>query len=287
MTAEELGTLAALNYLARKELILSPADQLRLFDPLRGLPKNVPINPHDPDRGYLLGLLAATDDGVYWRDLIDRYAAELGVSVQAVSVERRPDTPIITEPPAKPPVVVPPVVTPPATPPAPVGDAFAEQVAAALAKYGIHIAPNKIGVGMLPDPDDAAALHIGGDAAAVILGRSNTRRTDGQNPDEVHTNTFVVADNDGGMRWRQYLQWINGVKKRNTLNRRASVVALDSKGDLCGSHEEVGETRDGGQSWYIRTIGSQFVDFVTYKLGMRPRVLRSEAAYGAADTEML
>lgn len=161
----------------------------------------------------------------------------------------------------------------------------------ALAAYGVHIAPNKIGIGMEPEGDDASALQMGGDAAPCILGVSNTKGTDNQNPGEVHKNTFVVADNDGGMRLRQYLQWVTDatgkvVRKRNTANRRASILALDSQGDLCKSTMEVGSENDGGQSWYIRTEGL-VVEFCTYKVGAFLRILKSVAGYGARDEAQL
>lgn len=278
MTPEELSTLGDLNFLARTKLMLSSAEKLRLYDPARGLPKDVPINPADPDRGYLLGLLAATPDGIYWRPLIDKYAAEIGVTVKAVNVGPA------TNPPA-PPVSVP-STPPPPVPSVPVSGDFAAQLVATLAAYDIHIVKGKIGVGMEPDPEDNAALHIGGRANAVILGVSNTGGTDGQNPGEVHKNTMVIADNDGGMRWRQYVQWTVNGKKRNTTNRRLSILALDSKGDLCKSTQEVGEDSDGGQTWYIRSVGP-IVDFATYKVGGLIRILRSLAGYGATDVQQL
>lgn len=159
-------------------------------------------------------------------------------------------------------------------------------VKAALAEYGIRIAANKIGVGVDIDAADPAALQIGGDAAAVVLGVSNTKGTDGQNPTEVHKNSLVVADNDGGMRFRQYLQWTSAGRVRNTTNRRASVFALDSQGDVCKSTLEIGAESDGGQSWYIRTVGN-VVEICTYKVGAFVRILKSVSGYGATDSAQL
>lgn len=169
----------------------------------------------------------------------------------------------------------------PPAPPTQGGD-----VKAQLAAYDIHIIPGKLAIGLEPDPDYDASIQIGGNVAAEILGVSNTRRTDAQNPDEVHKNVLSIAGNDGGFRMLQYLGWGPTGKKRNTLNRRASILALDSQGDLCKSTEDVGATSDGGQSWYIRTNGN-IVEFCTYKVGAFIRILKSVAQYGATDSQQL
>lgn len=155
-----------------------------------------------------------------------------------------------------------------------------------LAAYDIHIIPGKFAIGMEPDPDYDASLQLGGNVAAEILGVSNTRGTDGQNPGEVHKNVVSVAGNDGGLRLLQNLGWGPKGKIRTTLNRRASILAIDSMGDVCKSTEEVGATSDGGQSWYIRTAGN-VVEFCTYKVGAYIRILKSVAQYGATDSQQL
>jgi hypothetical protein len=159
-------------------------------------------------------------------------------------------------------------------------------VQAQLAAYDIHVRPGVLAIGLEPDPNDSEPLQVGGRVPATILGVSNTQGTDAQNPGEVHKNSFVVADNDGGMRWRQYLQWTRTGKKRNTLNRPGSILALDSMGDLCKSTEPVGSSVDGGQTWYIRSAG-QFVDFCTYQVGKTIRILKSVSGYAATDQQQL
>lgn len=164
-----------------------------------------------------------------------------------------------------------------------------------LAAYNVHIRQNKLTVGMLPDEDDPSALQIGGDAAATILGLSNAyadgspRGTDGQNPGEAHKSTLVVSDNDGGMRLRQYFQWkrVDGAIKRvrNTTNRPAGILALDSRNDLCASRNEVGSESDGGQAWYMRIIGL-YAQLCTYKPGGEVHILES-TTYGATDRQKL
>lgn len=159
-------------------------------------------------------------------------------------------------------------------------------VKSALAAYDIHIIPGKLAIGMEPDPDYDASLQLGGNVAAEILGVSNTRGTDGQNPGEVHKNVVSVAGNDGGLRLLQNLGWGPKGKIRTTLNRRASILAIDSMGDVCKSTEEVGATSDGGQSWYIRTSGN-VVEFCTYKIGAYLRILKSSITYGSTDQAQL
>lgn len=151
---------------------------------------------------------------------------------------------------------------------------------------GDLVVGRKLSIGMQPDEAYDAALQIGGNVAAEILGVSNTKGTDKQNPGEVHKNVISVAGNDGGLRFLQNLGWGPGGKIRTTLNRRASILALDSMGDVCKSTEEVGATSDGGQSWYIRTQGN-VVEFCTYKVGAFIRILKSVATYGATDAEQL
>ncbi len=159
-------------------------------------------------------------------------------------------------------------------------------VRASLAALNIHVDNARLSIGRPIDYQTQACLQLGGDGvAAEIQGISNTRGTDGQNPGEPHINTLVIVDNDGGWRVRQYQKWWNG-RIRNTTNRKAATIALDSVGDLCGSHIEVGATSDGGQSWYIRTT-DKVVDFATYKVGGLIRILKSVAGYGAADTQQL
>jgi hypothetical protein len=171
-------------------------------------------------------------------------------------------------------------------PEVPVGD-FAAAVVQALAQYGIYVQPNKLGVGVVPRADAAAALQIGGAAVAGILGVSNVNRTDGQNPDYPHENMFVIADNDGGMRGVQYGRWFNGHPVRNTPNRRMSIFALfDSMGDTCINDDQ----SEPGQNIYIvRDPSSKTVTIAAYKPGWRIRVVEtsSGAPYATQDVPKL
>lgn len=169
--------------------------------------------------------------------------------------------------------------------PASPGAALSGDVKDQLAAFDIHIDTRRMSIGWEIDYETQAPLQIGGRCAAEIQGRSNVNGTDGQNPGEQHINTEVIVDNDGGWRVRQYAKWWNG-RVRNTTNRRTSVIALDSMGDFCGSHIEVGASQDFGQSWYIRTAGT-VVDIATYKVGGFIRILKSVAGYGSTDSQQL
>lgn len=161
-------------------------------------------------------------------------------------------------------------------------------IIAALETQGIYVEQNRLGVGIRPIPDSQSALHIGGESGAEITGVSNTKGTDGQNPGEVHISSFVVSDNDGGMRWRQYLIWGKNGKKRNTTNRPASILALDSVGELCSSQQQVDSDVDGGQNWYIKIDWARrLVRFVTFKVGWRPTIEACSTTYGDADEKLL
>lgn len=183
--------------------------------------------------------------------------------------------PATPPPPAPSPVVV---IPPPAN-----VSLNAAAVVAALAELGIYVEQNRMGVGIRPDADSGAAITVGGESAAVIDGISNTKGTDGQNPGEVHKSSFVVSDNDGGQRARQYALWKGGVMTRNTTNRPFTAFAfMDSWGDTCISDDRWPK----GQVFYlVKTDGS--VSLCTYQQGWTIKLKESVAAYGAADKEVV
>lgn len=101
-------------------------------------------------------------------------------------------------------------------------------------------------------------------------------------------NTLVIADGDGGMRLRQYLKWGKRGKLRNTLTRPATILAMDSVGEVCQSQEEIGSTSDGGQNFYIKTDWARkLVRFVTFKPGWKPTVEACSTNYADADIKLL
>ena len=265
MTDQEISTLRDLNYIARRDYKPGAEVTARLLALSQSLLVGTYRTFVDVDAGYLLGMMAGTKDGSWGphREMIGRLAAEMGVAVKPV--------------PAPSPVVV--------APDPVVGTDFAASVLAVLRANDIHVAPGKLAIGRSIDFENQACFQIGGRVAAEISGLSNTGRTDRQNPDEPHENSMVLCDNDGGWRVRQYQTWFNGMR-RNTKNRKASTLAVDSMGDVCQSHVEVGVTSDGGQSWYIRTSGI-VVDFCTYKAGGFIRILRSVLKYGSTDVQQL
>lgn len=166
-------------------------------------------------------------------------------------------------------------------------DDFDAKVLRVLSKKGIFIQANKLGVGIVPDADNPAALHIGGAAIASINGVSNVAGTDGQNPGERHSNIFCVCDNDGGMRGIQYGHWFNGQVIRNTTNRRMSIFALfDSMGDNCINDDTGGR----GQDFYIvREPERKRVIIGAYKPGWTIEVRETSegAPYSAMDVRKL
>jgi hypothetical protein len=163
-----------------------------------------------------------------------------------------------------------------------------EAIVAELARvYDVHIQPRKIGVGIEPDADNPAALHIGGRAIASINGISNISGTDGQNPDYRHSNIFCVCDNDGGMRGVQYGHWFNGQQIRNTTNRAMSIYAIfDSMGNTCIN----GDTGGAGQDFYIvRDVANKKVILAAYKPGwtIEVRETSPDQPYSAMDLRKL
>ncbi len=258
---------------ARQSALRSLDDALRI------------LNQQIIDGDYFYSLIGAANiaeaerlaDAVFPGAYTSAWSALRRVLSVAPPIEKPPETP------------VPDVGNPdsPDIPPAPpqVPSDMREAVRQALASYDIHIDNGRLSIGWEIDYETQAPLQIGGRVAAEIQGRSNVNKTDGQNRDEPHVNTQVLCDNDGGWRVRQYQKWWNG-RVRNTTNRKAATIALDSVGDLCGSHIEVGASSDGGQSWYIRTQG-KVVDFATYKVGGLIRILKSVSGYGAADEQIL
>lgn len=266
-TPAEIQTLRDLTYIARQAN--PPADiSSRLGVLGQALAAGTSGSWSDPDRGLILGYTADTVDGKYWRALLDRLAAEIGVTIQAVVTQPAPT----------------PAPTVPAPVPVPITGDFAAQLVAALATYDIHIAPGKLAIGMKPDMGADAQFQIGGRGSAEILGRSNMAGLDGQNPGEVHSNVLSVAGNDGGMRLIQYAYWGNGGKQRNTMNRPNTILAIDSMGDICVSDDRIAY----GQVFYlVKRVSQGFIDLCTYQVGHSIRVLKSVAGYGAADSQQL
>jgi hypothetical protein len=239
----------------------------------------------DVDRSYIVSLMGSTQDGhdEIARPILIRFALALGVVLTDVAF---PSGQVVTQPP---------VVTNPPPPPAPVTEVpvvhvpaeFAAQVLAVFRAFDIHVRQGKLGVGIEPDADNPAALHIGGRSIASINGVSNIAGSDTQNPGERHSNIFCVCDNDGGMRGIQYGHWFNGQVIRNTTNRRMSIFALfDSMGDTCINDDVGGH----GQDFYIvRDTQNKKVILAGYKPGWTIEVRETSpgAPYSAMDEKKL
>lgn len=182
--------------------------------------------------------------------------------------------------------------------PIPSGD-IAAIVAALAATYNIYISRNVISVGLPPDAESRAGVQVGGEAEAEVLGISNTRGTDGQNPGEVHKNTLSIAANDGGMRAIQYGNWgVNGLK-RNTTNRNMTIKAfMDSMGEACISQDPQTATETGsvqlsangrlyGQLYYERIDWARKkIVLVAFQPGWTVEIAGS-SAYGDGTVKQL
>src|SRR5512141_1062942 len=94
-TPSEISTLRDLVFIARQAA--PPADiSQRLLALSQALAARTYRSWSDPDPGTLLGYMAATGDGAYWRALIDSFAAEIGTTVKSIgtpSVARAPAQP--------------------------------------------------------------------------------------------------------------------------------------------------------------------------------------------------
>lgn len=165
--------------------------------------------------------------------------------------------------------------------------------------YNVHIARNVVSVGIPPDDESKAGLQVGGEAEAEVLGISNTRGTDGQNPGEVHKNTLSICANDGGMRGIQYGNWGRNGLRRNTTNRPMTIRALmDSMGEACWSVDplDAGEkssiklAADGrmyGQLYYERVDWvAKKVVLTAFQPGWTVEVAGS-SAYGDSSVKQL
>lgn len=188
------------------------------------------------------------------------------------------------------------VSTPPPQPePTPSGSLTAAELNAVLNQFDMYLAKDDetgrsvLSMGKTPDFDCQSPLQIGGKFAAEIAGYSDTMRIEGQGSGSHDScNTLVIADGDGGMRWRQYLKWGKRGKIRNTLTRPATILAMDSVGELCQSQEPIGSNVDGGQNWYVKTDWARrLVRFVTFKPGWKPTIEACSTSYADADIKLL
>lgn len=84
-----------------------PADiKARIGTLITVLKSATPLAWSDPDRGLVLGYVAATSEGVYWLALLKDYAASIGVSIKSVAPSVEPP-PVVVVPPAPPPAPLP------------------------------------------------------------------------------------------------------------------------------------------------------------------------------------
>lgn len=207
--------------------------------------------------------------------------------------QRDPDQPNVTMSPDDPRVKQ--VSGSASTTPTGSGTLTASALNSVLNQFDMYIAKDPetgrsiLSMGRAPDFDCQSPLQIGGKFAAEIAGYSDTMRVEGQGSGSHDScNTFVIADGDGGMRWRQYLKWGKRGKIRNTLTRPATILALDSVGELCCSQEPIGSNEDGGQNWYIKMDWARkLIRFLPFKPGWKPTIEACSTNYGDADIKLL
>lgn len=95
--ASEVQTLRDLIYVA--SVANPPADvKQRLIALNAALVTGTWPTWDDADRGLILGYIAATPDGIYWRGLLDSFAARIGVSIKAVGSSVNPPPPSVVIP---------------------------------------------------------------------------------------------------------------------------------------------------------------------------------------------
>lgn len=79
--AGQLATIMDLNYIARASLNHTGPLVSRLYQMNMAIGEGRWMTFEDPNRSELLGAIAATGDGIYWRSLIDAFAIKWGVTV--------------------------------------------------------------------------------------------------------------------------------------------------------------------------------------------------------------
>jgi hypothetical protein len=102
--ASQVATIRDLNYVARAALNHQGPISARLYAMNQAVSAADYTSWSDPDRGYLLGVMAATPDGSYWRGLLEAYARRLGVTIRSAPLPAPAPAPAPAPPP---PVVLP------------------------------------------------------------------------------------------------------------------------------------------------------------------------------------
>lgn len=298
-TPDEIITIRDLNFEARRDYGLAlkdPALNSKFLVMSFAILDRRPWS--DPEASRMLGMMAATNAGAWGpnRALIDRYAAEVNVTVANVP-----------GPSGDLPVPVPPPVQPlPTEPPIPIntdygawdtdvgpvksfasGPEFAREVLDIIQNNNLALM-GRVGINGKPimNAEGRVTLWHGG---IIQISNSNFQNDDEQNlPAGVvpkHANYLDICNSDGGGRWMQYGFWgINGLI-RNTMNRVFTIRAMfDSRGDACWSGDEA-VTR--GQMYYERADPSRReIKLSTFPVGWRLS-LRASSVYGAEDIDVI
>lgn len=263
-TTEELQTLADLNYIARVT-IKPPADIIGRLMVLSSALKNGTYKQwQDADRGYILGLMASTKDGKYWRSLLDRFAAEIGVTIQNVITSTQPapaPTPAPTPTPAPP------------TPQVPENTDLRAQLEA----MGFEFAPSGqiAGFKLLSQgaPEGDYFAYVGAADGALRLFAGIQAKIGGAWPD-VNTNENLpvimgpVTERDGGVSW-DYSPPLDGSDPGHPRPGKTFIMYMQGfiRGIGPRGRKNVGRFLDFGSfepgrgvRWFTRRTGSQTPD---------------------------
>ncbi len=225
--AGELRTIADLNYLARVALGHQGSISTRLYQMNQSVTSGNWQGIPDSDVGELLGYMAATPDGTYWRSLINSFANAIGVVVKSVTI------PIPVTPP-------PPILVPPTQPPPAIVDTATKIDAAVRAVLRSEIAGLQAQVIGLAQRLSAEEAKVGGGGSAVFPGITASDPNGGEltmrsnifnNPVQSGiTDSFCAMQGvngwDGGFRILQ--NWNHCGTKRLPYG----TIGMDSQGDF-------------------------------------------------------
>jgi hypothetical protein len=259
-TASEIQVLGDINYTARVVLGHIGDASARLYTLAMQLKAGTWRQWSDPDRGYILGLMAATDhykNDAGNRAIVDGFAADIGVVIKQVSL---PAPPVVV-PPAPPPVVQPAPAPAPAPAPIPAGGIEAEIrriVQDELTRVRTIRADSLI-LGKGCPTDASAILQLCAPGGAAIAGFSNLNGEWYQSA-KPHAFTIDFSGDGGGPRLIQNgygttqcfddVDPTNGVHYQNCMKRHVddtkpyTAIGTDSWGNFSWIRSMKGQARD-------------------------------------------
>jgi hypothetical protein len=293
-TATEVQTLGDLNYLARAALNHTGEYKDRLYTLAMQLKAGTWNQWNDPDRGYILGLMAATPDGQYGpnRQLLNEFAAIIGVTVKNVSIPT-PSPVVVVPPPVSPPVV---------TAPSNIEDAIRAIVRDELRKAGgITALTNNVIDGNLVvrgklcvvdgvyatgcDMDKAEQVQIRQAKGAAIGFNANLDNTwrQGDTPNGTGPGYIVMGVSpDLGWRVCQNQAWSVSGYKEYIIAKGKGCFGFDSQANFSIQQCPYGETCLAGQSVVLLKQPYGWV-WTAWQRGIPVCLQMSKSTYAAMD----